>query len=76
MSTIHHVAITASDFDESLAFYKKLGFVSYFNKYFPEKGKKLALVNLGDLKLVILKDLTLICYVRRNHQKQQFSIFL
>jgi catechol 2,3-dioxygenase-like lactoylglutathione lyase family enzyme len=51
MSTIHHVAITASSFEQSITFYKKLGFEVLFTKDTPEIGKRLALLGLGDLKL-------------------------
>lgn len=51
MSTIHHVAITSSNFESSIEFYKKLGFEVLFTKDTPEIGKRLALLSLGDLKL-------------------------
>lgn len=51
MSTIHHVAVTVSDFERSLDFYEKLGFKLLVKKDTPEKKKMLALLNKGDLNL-------------------------
>lgn len=53
MSTIHHVAITVSDFDQSISFYEKLGFRVLVKKDTPEKKKCLALLCKGDLNLEI-----------------------
>ena len=60
MSTIHHIAVTVSDFDRSLKFYEKLGFVILFAKDTPEKQKRLALLGKGDLRLEMFyfEDLT------------------
>jgi len=51
MYDIHHVAVTASNFETSIAFYEKLGFKTLFSKHVPEKQKKIALMGLGNLKL-------------------------
>ena len=51
MSTIHHVAVTVSDFERSIDFYEKLGFTVLVKKDTPEKKKKLALLRKGDLNL-------------------------
>lgn len=53
MSTIHHVALTVSNFEKSLAFYEKLGFEVLFTKDTPEKLKRLALMGKGDLRLEV-----------------------
>ena len=55
MSAIHHVAITVSNFDESLAFYEKIGFKVLFTKDTPEKQKRLALMGKDDLKLEVFQ---------------------
>jgi glyoxylase I family protein len=48
---IHHVAITASNFETSLNFYQKLGFKILVSRDIPEKQKKIALLKLGNFKL-------------------------
>jgi catechol 2,3-dioxygenase-like lactoylglutathione lyase family enzyme len=48
---IHHVAITASNFEISLEFYQKLGFQILVNHHIPEKQKKIALLQLNNFKL-------------------------
>jgi glyoxylase I family protein len=53
MPAIHHVAITVSDFEQSLAFYERLGFKVLFTKDTPEKQKHLALMGKDDLKLEV-----------------------
>ena len=53
MSTLHHVAITVSDFERSLMFYEKLGFKVLFSSNTPEKNKCLALLCKGDLNLEV-----------------------
>ena len=45
------MAVTASDFEGSLAFYQKLGFRVLANRYIAEKQKKIALLQLGNFKL-------------------------
>ena len=51
MYSIHHVAVTASDFEKSLEFYERLGFKTLIKRDVPEKQKKIALLSLGNLKL-------------------------
>lgn len=51
MSTIHHVAVTVSDFEQSVTLYEKLGFTVLVKKDTPEKKKKPALLRKGDLNL-------------------------
>ena len=63
MYPVHHVAVTVSDFDKSLRFYEKLGFVTLAKRHIPEKNKKVALMQIGDSKLELFwykdfKDLT------------------
>lgn len=53
MPALHHVAISVSNLDASIAFYQKLGFTVLFAKDTPEKQKQLVLMGLGDLKLEI-----------------------
>ncbi len=60
MHSIHHVAVTASNFENSLEFYQKLGFEILENRYVAEKKKKIALLQLGNFKLELFwyDDLT------------------
>jgi glyoxylase I family protein len=51
MYSIHHVAVTASNFERSLEFYQKLGFKVLANNHLPEKQKKIALLQSGNFKL-------------------------
>lgn len=51
MYSIHHVAVTASNFERSLDFYQKLGFRVLANRHLPEKHKKIALLASGNFKL-------------------------
>jgi catechol 2,3-dioxygenase-like lactoylglutathione lyase family enzyme len=51
MYSIHHVAVTASNFERSLEFYQKLGFKVLANRYLPEKQKKIALLASDNFKL-------------------------
>ena len=51
MYSIHHVAVTASNFERSLEFYQKLGFKVLANRHLPEKQKKIALLASGNFKL-------------------------
>jgi catechol 2,3-dioxygenase-like lactoylglutathione lyase family enzyme len=51
MHNIHHVAVTSSNFERSLEFYKKLGFIELENRTIPERNKKIALLSLGNFKL-------------------------
>jgi glyoxylase I family protein len=51
MYKIHHVAVTASNFERSLEFYQKLGFKILANRDMPEKQKKIALLQSGNFKL-------------------------
>jgi glyoxylase I family protein len=51
MYNIHHVAVTASNFETSLKFYEDLGFTTLYSQHFPEKQKKIALLGVGNLKL-------------------------
>lgn len=53
MPALHHVAISVSNLDASIAFYQKLGFTVLFAKDTPEKQKQLVLMGLDDLKLEI-----------------------
>ena len=48
---IHHVAITASNFENSLEFYQKLGFHVLANRHIADKQKKIALLQLNNFKL-------------------------
>jgi len=51
MYSIHHVAVTASNFERSLEFYQKLGFKVLANRHLPEKQKKIALLASANFKL-------------------------
>jgi glyoxylase I family protein len=51
MYSIHHVAVTASNFEYSLEFYQKLGFKVLANRHLPDKQKKIALLQSGNFKL-------------------------
>ena len=51
MYSIHHVAVTASNFERSLEFYQKLGFEVLASRHLPEKQKKIALLASGNFKL-------------------------
>lgn len=51
MYSIHHVAVTASDFEVSLNFYIRLGFELLVKKNLKEKSKKIALLRQGNFKL-------------------------
>jgi catechol 2,3-dioxygenase-like lactoylglutathione lyase family enzyme len=41
MYSIHHVAVTASNFEQSLEFYKKLGFEVLADHQLPESRRRL-----------------------------------
>jgi catechol 2,3-dioxygenase-like lactoylglutathione lyase family enzyme len=51
MYPIHHVAVTASNFERSLEFYQKLGFKVLVKRDVPEKQKRIALLDNGHFKL-------------------------
>ncbi len=60
MHSIHHVAVTASNFEVSLQFYLDLGFETLIRLDQPEKHKRIALLQLGNFKLELFwyDDLT------------------
>jgi len=53
MQSIHHVAVSVTDFEKSLSFYEKLGFKILFKNSKPELRKQLALMELGNFKLEV-----------------------